>query len=121
MPKFDRKTRLNNSIHTMFADSFEGPSLAQFWASGDYGIGPYTPGAVAMTSETSRLGRSAVGITVREGDIEQTAPRGKRAERAEFDSGKHLLLNQRIRVRFSFPMPEDFPIVDLRLVFVGKS
>ena len=56
----------------MFADSFEGPSIAQFWASGNYGSGPYTPGAVAMSREISRLGKSAVGITVRKGDIEQT-------------------------------------------------
>lgn len=78
------------------------------------GAGDTNREAMVISGEFERLCKPTVCMTLREGGIEQSAPSGKRTE---LDSDRHVLLNLRIRVRFSFLIPEDFPIVDLRLVF----
>ncbi len=112
----DLLSRSDSGTRLLLEDGFEGGSLAEFWAPGDYGSGRYEPGAVAISSDFARSGRSSVRITVHKGDIDQPGDPGTRSERAELDSGKHALLDQQIRYRFSVLVPDDFPIVDNRLV-----
>jgi hypothetical protein len=98
------------------ADDFEGEGLAPFWAPGSYGSGRYEPGAIVLTSERARSGKSSVRITVKEGDIKQVGGDGLDTERAELDSGKHPLIGRDVWYGFSLFVPAHFPIVDNRLV-----
>ena len=70
-------------MEAIFEDSFEGPSIADFWGPGDCGSGRYAPGAVAISEECKRLGKPTERIILREGAIEQSATSGKRREHAE--------------------------------------
>jgi hypothetical protein len=97
-------------------DGFEGASLAPFWLAGDYGIGRYAPGAVALSGEYARSGKQSARITLQTGDIAQVGNSGQPNERAELDSGKHSILGRDIWCGFSFLIPPGFPEVDTRLV-----
>jgi hypothetical protein len=97
-------------------DGFENGRIADFWRKGDYGEGRYAPGAVVVSKDHARSGESCVRITVRQGDIDQAGDGGTRTERAELDSGKHPLLGRDAWYGFSFLVPPDFPVVDIRLV-----
>lgn len=105
-----------NGADLTLCDDFEGETLAAFWRPGNYGSGRYEPGAVALDTGYSRNGSCSVRITVHEGDIEQTGDSGQLNERAELDSGKHPLVGKDCWYGFSFLVPADFPIVDVRLV-----
>jgi hypothetical protein len=96
-------------------DDFE-ETLAPFWRPGDAGSGRYAPGAVVLSDEHARSGSRSAKITVREGDVAQQGDSGQPNERAELDSGKHPLVGQDVWYGFSFLIPHDFPIVDVRLV-----
>lgn len=98
------------------ADDFEDGTLASFWLPGNAGAGRYEPGAVALTNERARSGKSCVRITVKEGDIKQVGNDGKDTERAELDSGRHPVVGRDAWYGFSVYLPEDFPIINNRLV-----
>jgi len=98
------------------ADDFESGMLAGFWRSGGEGHGRYEEGAVSITDEVSRTGRYAVRMDVGDGFIAQDDGEGSYTERTELDSRKHSLLGQTINISYSLMIPEDFPIVDTRLV-----
>ncbi len=97
------------------SDGFEG-QLAPFWQSGSAGSGRYAPRAIVISRDYARSGESSARVTVHEGDIEQDGGDGHRTERAELDSGKFALLGSSVWYGFSFLVPEDFPVVDNRLV-----
>ena len=97
-------------------DGFEDASLAAFWLPGDHGSGRYASGAVVLTEEHARSGRRSARITVRQGDVAQRGDSGQANERAELDSGKRHVLGQDSWCGFSFLVPPDFPIADVRLV-----
>lgn len=97
-------------------DGFEGGGLAPFWRAGDEGSGRYAEGAIVVTDSRARSGRHSARITVREGDVAQVDESGERNERAELDSRRHPLLGQDTWCGFSFLVPREFPIVDVRLV-----
>ena len=96
-------------------DGFEGEALADFWLPGNYGSGLYVPGAIKLSTNYARSGRSAQ-ITVREGDVAAPGDAGTTVERAELDSGHFNLLGQEVWYGFSMLLPTNFPIVDERLV-----
>ncbi|MCD6049657.1 MAG: hypothetical protein K0Q55_1060 [Verrucomicrobia bacterium] len=112
--KMDSKPRKPDPPLPLF-DGFEGETITNFWRAGDAGSGRYAPGAVSVTTNRARSGRQSVQITVRQGDIQQEGGDGEPNERAELDSGK-LLLSQERWYGFSFQIPEGFPIVSTRLV-----
>jgi len=115
-PKATTSPATQAGLLPSLSDDFEGTPLALFWLPGLAGSGRYEPGAVALTSERARSGKSCVRITVKEGDILQTGDDGKETERAELDSGQHPLVGRDVWYGFSVYVPEDFPIVDDRLV-----
>ena len=65
---------------------------------------------------TRVLGRTPQAITVREGDIDAAGDDDTRVERAELDSGHFPLRGRDAWYGFSLLVPNDFPIVDDRLV-----
>ena len=97
-------------------DGFEGAALADFWRPGDYGSGLYEPGAVALSKDRSRGGAGSVRITVKEGDVDRRGDDGQKVERAELHSGAYPFLDRDVWYGFSFLLPEDFPVVNNRLV-----
>ncbi|MBG89928.1 MAG: hypothetical protein CMO80_23940 [Verrucomicrobiales bacterium] len=101
---------------TILEDDFESGDLADFWMEGDRGEGRYEAGAMVITNTFVHAGESALQITVREGDIPQIGSDGLENERAEMDSGKHPYLGTQKCYRFAFLVPQDFPVVDVRLV-----
>jgi hypothetical protein len=98
------------------ADGFETGHLADFWLPADYGSGRYVPGRVKFSTNIVRSGKYSVELTVREGDVKQTGAENTINERTELDSGKYPLYGKEICYGFSFLVPKDFPIVDVRLV-----
>jgi hypothetical protein len=97
-------------------DGFEGPTLEPFWLAGDHGSGRFAQGAVVLTQDQARSGRGSARITVRQGDVAQLGDSGQANERAELDSGKRRVLGQDLWCGFSFLVPPDFPVEDVRLV-----
>jgi hypothetical protein len=96
-------------------DGFEGEALASFWRPGDHGVGRYAPDAVQLTDEHARGGRRSARITLRQGEA-QSGDVGQASERAELDSGRREILDVDAWCGWSFRLPENFPIVDKRLV-----
>lgn len=97
-------------------DDFEGTRVAAFWLPGEYGSGRFAPGRIEISTNYVRSGRTAVRITVHEGDVRQKGDDGIDTERAELDSGKHPFLDQEVWYAYSFLIPEGFPVVDNRLI-----
>jgi hypothetical protein len=97
-------------------DGFEDNAVASFWLPGNYGSGLNVPGSVKISHKLARTGRRSVEITIHEGDIEQAGDADTRVERDELDSGHFPLLGHEVWYGFSFLIPEDFPILDERLV-----
>jgi hypothetical protein len=97
-------------------DGFEGDAIAAFWRAGNYGAGLYEPGAVVVTTDRARSGARSARITVKEGDVERLGDDGQKVERAELDSGHYPFLDRDIWYGYSFLLPQDFPIVNNRLV-----
>lgn len=98
------------------ADDFEGGTLARFWRSGDSGVGRYEVGAITIWDKNSRSGKYSVRMDVGEGYISHNDGEGGFTERTELDSRKHPFLGQTIEFSYSLMIPEDFPILDNRLV-----
>ncbi|MFG0316247.1 MAG: hypothetical protein ACF8XB_03160, partial [Planctomycetota bacterium JB042] len=71
-------TSVSSAPPPLLRDGFEGGVLASFWRAGDAGSGRYVEGAVVVTDERARSGRSSARITVREGDVEQAGDSGER-------------------------------------------
>jgi hypothetical protein len=105
-----------NPFRNGLSDGFESGRLADFWLPGDYGAGRYVPGRVKFSTNFARSGKYSVELTVHEGDVKQTGAENTINERTELDSGKYPLYGKEICYGFSFLVPKDFPIVDVRLV-----
>jgi hypothetical protein len=97
-------------------DDFENGFLADFWRPGDKGSGRYEQEAVSFTDQYHRSGNYCVKVVLKEGYIRQEGGDGNFTERTELDSGKHPFLNQEVWCEFSILVPEDFPLVDNRLI-----
>jgi len=111
-----KQTQTSSPPLPKFFDGFEGAQLAHFWLPGNYGSGLYVPGAILLSTNYARSGSHSVQITVREGDIEQAGDAATRVERAELDSGHFPLRGREAWYGFALLIPQDFPIVDTRLV-----
>ncbi|GEM_PF-2689061 len=105
----------NSMMQTLF-DDFESSSIASFWLPGDYGSGLYVSGAIKVSTNYARTGSNSVQITIHQGDIERPGDAGTRVERDELDSGHFPLRGREAWYGFSFLIPENFPILDNRLV-----
>src|SRR5580658_877037 len=97
-------------------DGFEGDALAAFWLPGEYGSRLHTPEAIRLTTNFARSGAYAAQITIHQGDIAAAGDAETTVERDELDSGHYRLMGREAWYGFSFLMPKDFPIVDVRLV-----
>lgn len=97
-------------------DGFEGKKIADFWVPGEYGSGRYVSGRLELQDKIVRSGKRALKMTLFKGDIRQCDPNKKCSERTELDSGKGPLMGEDTWYGFSFYIPEDFPIIDNRLV-----
>jgi len=97
-------------------DDFEGDQLADFWRPGDKGSGRYEQGAVSITDQFHRSGNRCVKLVLKEGYIRQDGGDGNFTERTELDSRKQSFLDQKVWYKFSVLVPDDFPIVDNRLI-----
>lgn len=97
-------------------DDFENGDLAGFWRSGNKGSGRYEQDAVSFTDQYHRSGNHCIKLTVKEGYIRQDGGDGNFTERTELDSRTHPFLHQKVWYKFSILIPEDFPVVDDRLV-----
>jgi hypothetical protein len=100
----------------VLADGFEGGRLADFWLPGNYGSGRFVAERVKFSTKFARSGTHSVELTVREGDVAQPGADDTVTERTELDSGKYALYGKEVCHGFSFLVPEDFPIRDVRLV-----
>ena len=103
------------------ADGFESGRLAEFWLPGNYGTGRYVPGRVVLSTNYARSGRYSAELTVREGDIKQGGAEDTINERTELDSGHYPLLGKEVCYGFSFLVPKDFPVRDVRLVISSSK
>jgi hypothetical protein len=112
----ESSTKTITPLRVGLSDGFESARLADFWLPGDYGAGRYVPGRVKFSTNFARSGKYSAELTVREGDIKQTGAENTTNERTELDSGKYPLYDKEICYGFSFLVPKDFPIVDVRLV-----
>jgi hypothetical protein len=97
-------------------DDFERSYLADFWRPGDKGSGRYEQEAISITDRFHRSGNHCVKLVLKEGYIRQDGGDGNFTERTELDSRTHPFLYQKVWYKFSILIPEDFPIVDNRLV-----
>ncbi len=97
-------------------DGFEEGRLAEFWLPGDFGSGRFAPDRVKFSRKFARSGSDSVELTVRQGDVAQPGADDTITERTELDSGKYPLCGKEICYGFSFLIPKDFPIRDVRLV-----
>jgi hypothetical protein len=111
----DNLASVSNSVPVLY-DGFEGKTLGDFWMPGNYGSGRYVPGAIILSTNFARSGTHSAAITVREGDIDAAGDDDTRVERAELDSGHFPLQGRDAWYGFSLLVPNDFPIVDDRLV-----
>jgi hypothetical protein len=102
-------------------DGFEGVALAAFWLPGNYGSGLHTPDAIRLTTNFARSGAYAAQITIHQGDIAAAGDADTTVERDELDSGHYRLMGREAWYGFSFLIPKDFPIVDVRLVISHAS
>jgi hypothetical protein len=100
----------------MLTDDFENGRLSDFWHLGNKGSGRYEKDAVSITDQFHRSGNHCVKLVLKEGYIRQDGGDGNFTERTELDSRTHPFLYQNVWYKFSILIPEDFPIVDNRLV-----
>jgi hypothetical protein len=100
----------------MLTDDFEDNRLADFWRPRDKGSGRFENGAVSFTDQFHRSGNYSAKLVLKEGYIRQDGGDGNFTERTELDSRAFSFLNQEVWYKFSLLVPEDFPIVDNRLV-----
>lgn len=100
----------------MLTDDFESGYLADFWLPGGKGSGRYELGAVSITDHYHRSGSHCAKLMLKEGYIRQDGGDGNFTERTELDSRKYPFLSQEVWCKFSLLIPDDFPIIDNRLV-----
>ena len=97
---------------TIVSDNFESETLSSIWRTDKF-----IEGAMTLQSEIVKSGKKACKLTVRSGDqIEEE--KGTKFERAELREKNELMINENERCVYSFSLyiPDDFPIVDTRLV-----
>lgn len=72
-----------------------------------------------ISAETARNGESSLKVTLYPGDKVATGRDNQKTERAEISEREEIFvpLNSNIWYAFSFYFPDDFPILDNRLVF----
>jgi hypothetical protein len=95
-------------------DGFETSSLSNLWATDKITSSDYT-----MQSAVVRNGKSALQVTLHSSDHFEAGQHGnKDSERAELTEADQLYACQGERYAYSFSMflPQNFPIVDTRLV-----
>jgi hypothetical protein len=95
-------------------DGFESPTLSDSWETSRF-----APGAVTMQSAIVRSGHGAAEITVHSHDVFEAGQHGDAdSERAELLEARRLVSKEDIPYEFSWSMfvPQDFPIVPVRLV-----
>jgi hypothetical protein len=97
-------------------DGFESGKLAEFWLPGNYGTGLYAPGSIQSSTNFARSGKFSAELTVREGSMAQPGASETMTERTELDSGHYPLLGKEVCYGFSFLVPGDFPVRNVRLV-----
>jgi hypothetical protein len=97
------------------SDGFEAPTLSKSWSTRKF-----APGAAEIQSKVARTGKSALKITLREGDWTEANdyPGGPILERAELEESPALWAEEDKTYAYSFSifLPQDFPIVPTRLV-----
>lgn len=92
-------------------DDFEAGGLAAFWLPPGPEYERWVAGHITVQSRVVRHGRYAANVTVVAGDV-----RVGDSERDELDSRPWPLLGDEVFYGWSQLLPEDFPIVDDRLV-----
>lgn len=95
-------------------DGFESKSLSNIWNQK-----LLAPNSFEIQSKVVRSGKSAIKIVLNPGDNFQPKEKSSKAtERNELVEQKELISseNQDYSYKFSIFLPEDFPIVDTRLV-----
>src|SRR5438105_9532311 len=102
-------------------DGFEAKDLSTIWSTSKF-----EPGAVVMQSDVVRAGKSAVKITIHQGDRYDAADPGtgtKENERDELLERKDLWAEEEKSYSYAFSVfiPKDFPIVSTRLVLPRGS
>ena len=100
-------------------DGFETKDLSGIWSTSRF-----EPGTVVMQSEVVRAGKSAVKITIHQGDRYDAADPGtgtKENERDELLERKDLWAEEEKSYSYAFSIfiPKDFPIVSTRLVLAS--
>lgn len=97
---------------TEVSDGFDGPELSKIWRTDKL-----APGALVLQSERVRAGRGAAKITLRANDPSPKVSAGD-TERDELQELDRLNVPEKEswRYEFSLFLPEDFPVVDRRLV-----
>ena len=109
---FVYQSTLCQTIKTVTSDNFESETLGSIWRTDKF-----IEGAMTIQSEIVRSGKKACKLTLRSGDqIEKE--KGTKFERAELREKNELMINENERCVYSFSLfiPEDFPIVETRLV-----
>jgi hypothetical protein len=93
-------------------DGFETPDISENWSKDRF-----MSKSVAIQSDVFREGKSAVRITLREGD-QLEDEKGTELERAELMESREFVSKEDCSYSYSFSMflPEEFPIVQTRLV-----
>lgn len=103
---------LHRPVHTL--DGFEQPKLASVWIALKM-----VPGAFSTQNKIVRSGQSAARITVRANDrFEAASDNGAASERDELMEAPRFWSQsgRTYKYPFSLYLPQDFPIVDTRLV-----
>ncbi len=102
----------HKAIHV--ADEFENPGLSSIWTANRM-----VPGAFSIEGQIVRSGHSAGSITVRSKDQYEAESRdGAASERDELMEASQLWsrMGATYAYEFSLYLPNDFPLVDTRLV-----
>jgi hypothetical protein len=105
-------TSCKSNITTEISDNFESESLSKVWSDDKF-----IPGALEIQSVIVRSGKRAAKLTLRQGDqVEEEI--GTELERAELREQKKLISAENSNYSYSFSifLPQDFPIVQNRLV-----
>ena len=109
---FVNQSAFSQTIKTVTSDNFEGDQLSSIWRTDKF-----IEGAMSQQTDVVRSGKKACKLTLRSGDqIEEE--KGTKFERAELREKNELMINENERYVYSFSLfiPDDFPIVETRLV-----
>ena len=95
-------------------DGFEASELGPVWDTSKF-----DPGAVTLQSDVVRAGQRAARIVLRPGGYLERGTNGDPdTERAELMESRKLISREGVRYEYTFSIfvPQDFPIVPIRLV-----